>query len=243
MESGLWTVIAVSVPLVGAFLLPLPAACRRACATFLRLLLVLASLAASLLLVPGALAGQTASFILNGPLGISFPLAADALAVFMALVSSLVGAVIMLFSFDYISHYQNQNEYYLMAVLFLGAMMGLVFSANLIFLYVFWEITGIASWRLIGFYRNKTDVLRADKAFLVTAFGALVMLLGILAVYGLTGTFDLTQLKGTRCHGRCPGSSSWGCSPSQPRFPSTRGSPTRASRPPPSPRSSTPRCW
>ncbi len=196
MQSGLWTVIAVSVPLVGAFLLPLVGLVSARVRNFLALLLVLASLAASLLLVPGALAGQTASFILNGPLGLSFHLEADALAVFMALVSSLVGAVIILFSFDYISHYQNQDEYYLMAVLFLGAMMGLIFSANLIFLYVFWEITGIASWRLIGFYRNKTDVLRADKAFLVTAFGALVMLLGILAVNGLTGTFDMTQLKG-----------------------------------------------
>jgi NADH:ubiquinone oxidoreductase subunit 5 (subunit L)/multisubunit Na+/H+ antiporter MnhA subunit len=83
-----------------------------------------------------------------------------------------------------------------MAVLFLGAMMGLVFSANLIFLFVFWEITGIASWRLIGFYRSPTDVLRADKAFLVTAFGALVMLVGIVAINALLGSFDLDDMKG-----------------------------------------------
>ncbi len=155
------------------------------------------SLVCSLLLVPAALAGQDVTWTAAGPLGISFTLTADALAVFMALVSSLVGAVIMLFSFDYISHYKNQDEYYLMATLFLGAMMGLVFSANLIFLFVFWEITGIASWRLIGFYRSRTDVLRADKAFLITAFGALLMLLAIVAVYGQTGSFDLAALKGT----------------------------------------------
>ena len=196
MQSGLWALIAVIMPLAGAFLLPLAGLASVRLRNLLALVFVLGSLAASIALVPGALAGQTASFLLNGPLGLSFHLEADALAVFMALVSSLVGAIIILFSFDYISHYENQDEYYLMAVLFLGAMMGLVFSANLIFLYVFWEITGIASWRLIGFYRSKTDVLRADKAFLVTAFGALVMLLGILAVNGQTGTFDLDQLKG-----------------------------------------------
>jgi len=50
---------------------------------------------------------------------------------------------------------------------------------------------------LIGFYRGKADVLKADKAFLITAAGALVMLLGVFAVYGLTGTFDLTAMKGT----------------------------------------------
>jgi NADH:ubiquinone oxidoreductase subunit 5 (subunit L)/multisubunit Na+/H+ antiporter MnhA subunit len=159
--------------------------------------MVITSLVCSLALVPDAAAGNTITFQVPGALGISFTLTADALAVFMAVVSSLVGALIMLFSLDYISHYENQNEYYLMAVLFLGSMMGLVFSANLIFLYVFWEITGIASWRLIGFYRGKADVLKADKAFLVTAFGALVMLVGILAAYGQTGSFELSAMKGT----------------------------------------------
>jgi NADH:ubiquinone oxidoreductase subunit 5 (subunit L)/multisubunit Na+/H+ antiporter MnhA subunit len=189
--------VCVLVPLGGAFVLPLlgrvSALLRNLCA----LCLVAVSLVCSVLLVPGALAGRAVSWSAAGPMGISFSLTADALAVFMAAVSSLVGTVIMLFSFDYISHYRNQNEYYLMAVLFLGAMMGLVFSSNLVFLFVFWEITGIASWRLIGFYRGKSDVLRADKAFLVTAFGALLMLLGIVAVYAQTGSFDLGALRGT----------------------------------------------
>ncbi len=197
MGRGAIVLICILVPLAGAFLLPLlgrvSATLRNMCA----LGMVLVSLVCAALLVPDALAGRTSTFEIAGPLGISFTLAADGLAVFMALVSSLVGAIIMLFSFDYISHYGNQNEYYVMAVLFLGAMMGIVFSANLIFLYVFWEITGIASWRLIGFYRGKSDVLRADKAFLVTAFGALVMLVGILAAWGQTGTFDLAAMRGT----------------------------------------------
>jgi NADH:ubiquinone oxidoreductase subunit 5 (subunit L)/multisubunit Na+/H+ antiporter MnhA subunit len=189
--------VCVMVPLGGAFVLPLlgrfSARLRNLCA----LGLILTSLVCSLALLPDALSGRETSFTLAGPLGISFSLTADALAIFMAVVSSLVGAVIMLFSFDYISHYSHQNEYYLMAALFLGAMMGLVFSSNLVFLYVFWEITTIASWRLIGFYRGTGDVLRADKSFLVTGFGALVMLVGILMVYAQTGSFDLTAMKGT----------------------------------------------
>ncbi len=189
--------VCVFTPLAGAFLLPIAGRFSPALRNYLSLLLVLVSLACSLALAAGAISGQTVSFLIPGPLGFSFSLTADALAVFMAAVSSLVGAVIILFSFDYIGHYSNQNEYYLMAVLFLGSMMGLIFSTNLVFLFVFWEITGIASWRLIGFSRGKTDVLRADKAFLITSFGALVMLVGILAVYGLTGTFDLEAMKGT----------------------------------------------
>jgi len=75
--------------------------------------------------------------------------------------------------------------------------MGLVFSANLIFLYLFWEIIAICCWRLIGFYRLKEFVKKADKAFLVTFFGAVVMLLGFIQIYGQTGTFDLTAMRGT----------------------------------------------
>ncbi len=189
--------IAVFAPLAGAFLLPLLSALSRTVRNLTALALVGASLVAALALLPGALRGDVVTFNLAAPLGLSLAFTADALAVFMAIVSSLVGAIIMLFSFDYISHYENQNEYYVMATVFLGAMMGLVFSTNLVHLFVFWEITGIASWRLIGFYRGKSDVLKADKAFLVTAAGALVMLIGILAVYGLTGTFDLATMKGT----------------------------------------------
>src|SRR5208283_1933485 len=99
--------ICVLVPLGGAFLLPLlgrvSALLRNLCA----LCLVCVSLACSLLLVPAALAGQDVTWTAAGTLGISFTLTADALAVFMAVVSSLVGSVIMLFSFDY-SHYKNQ---------------------------------------------------------------------------------------------------------------------------------------
>jgi NADH:ubiquinone oxidoreductase subunit 5 (subunit L)/multisubunit Na+/H+ antiporter MnhA subunit len=197
MGNAMLILVAVFAPLAGAFLLPLLNIASRRLRDLTALALVAASLVCSLLLVPGALEGEVVSFSLAAPLGLSLAFAADALAVFMAIVSSLVGAIIMLFSFDYISHYENQNEYYVMAVVFLGAMMGLVFSTNLVYLFVFWEITGIASWRLIGFYRGKSDVLKADKAFLITAAGALVMLIGVLAVYGLTGTFDLTAMKGT----------------------------------------------
>jgi len=74
-------------------------------------------------------------------------------------------------------------------------MMGLVFSANLVFLYLFWEITAVCSWRLIGFFRERTFVLKADKSFLVTVFGALVMLLGFIRLYQETGSFDLFTIK------------------------------------------------
>jgi NADH:ubiquinone oxidoreductase subunit 5 (subunit L)/multisubunit Na+/H+ antiporter MnhA subunit len=116
----------------------------------------------------------------------------------MGIVSAFIGAVIIFYSFGYISHYKNQNEYYLMVVLFIGSMMGIVYSTNLIFIYLFWEIAAISCWRLIGFFREKDHVIKADKAFLVTVFGALVMLIGFILIYFQTGTFDLVKMKGTR---------------------------------------------
>lgn len=195
MSNSYLLLSAVFIPLTGAFILPLIGKASERVRNVVALALVVLSLGASSCLAPSALHGTITTFTHHLPIGFDFVLTADPLAVFMAIASSLVGAVIILFSFGYISHYQNRNEYYLMVVLFLGSMMGLVYSANLIFIYIFWEITAIASWRLIGFFREKTHVLRADKAFLVTAFGALVMLIGFILIYFETGSFNLSVIK------------------------------------------------
>jgi NADH:ubiquinone oxidoreductase subunit 5 (subunit L)/multisubunit Na+/H+ antiporter MnhA subunit len=125
-------------------------------------------------------------------MGFNLSFTVDPLAVGMAIVSSLVGSIIVLYSFGYIGHYDNRNEYYLTVVLFLGSMMGIIFSSNLILLFVFWELTAICSWRLVGFFRGKNDVLRADKTFLVTVFGALVMLIGFISLQ--LGIFNLLPI-------------------------------------------------
>jgi proton-translocating NADH-quinone oxidoreductase chain N len=187
----------VFVPVIGSFILPLIGRFSKQARNILAFVFVLVSVVLSFILLPKIISGQTIT--VNYPLmpGISFILHADMLAIFMAIVASLIGAIIVLYSFGYISHYENQNEYYMMVVLFLGSMMGLVFSGNLIFLFLFWEITTIACWRLIGFFRGKIQVLRADKAFLITVFGALIMLIGFVILYNQTGSFDLQVIQNT----------------------------------------------
>ncbi len=188
-------ILIVAIPAAGAFLLPIANFFSSGFRNILALLFVASSFVLSCFLVPSILAGNTITVQYAVPMGMDFVLYADKLAIFMAMVSSFIGALIVLYSFSYISHYSNQNEYYVMVVLFLGSMMGLVFSGNLILMFVFWEITAIASWRLIGFYRDKHVVLKADKSFLVTVFGALVMLLGFIMLYADTGTFNLAGIK------------------------------------------------
>ncbi|MCU0652200.1 MAG: NADH-quinone oxidoreductase subunit L [Candidatus Omnitrophica bacterium] len=185
----------IFIPILGAFALPILGRFSLRLRNWLALILILAPFVLSLLLASAILSGKTINITQLIPLGFNLSFSADILALFMALVSSLISAVIILYSFGYISHYSNQNEYYCLVVLFLGSMMGIIFSQNLILLYIFWEMTAIVSWRLIGFFRGKQDILRADKAFLITACGALLMLIGFISIYQLTGSFDIPVIK------------------------------------------------
>lgn len=182
----------IFVPTLGSLFLPLLGKASEKLRNAASLIFVAVSFIGSCLLWPAA--GEGVAVFRGLPLGFNFSIGADGLAVFMALVSSLISSLIVLYSFRYISHYDNRNEYYFMVTLFLGSMMGLIFSRNLILLYIFWEITAIASWRLIGFFREPLYVLRADKSFLVTGFGALLMLLGFLMLGTEAGSFELSDL-------------------------------------------------
>ena len=186
---------AICVPLLGAFLIPIFGKAITKLRNALALIFVLTALLCSILLLPYAVADNDAVIHIYLPLGLSIGFHADALAVFMAITYTLVSSVIVLYSFGYIKDYPNQNEYYLMICLFIGAMMGLVYSSNLILLYMFWEITSFCSWRLIGFYRDRTALIRANKAFITTVLGALIMLIGFIGIYAETGTFDLSVIR------------------------------------------------
>lgn len=195
MNKEILILLTVFTPLIGALLLPLFAMISEKVRNFFALAIALTAFTCAALLIPDAMAGTITSISLSLPFGFNFIFHADMLAVFMATVSSFVSSIIIIYSFGYISHYDNRTEYYIMVNMFLGAMMGLVYAGNLILLYVFWEITAITSWRLIAFFRKDEFVLRADKAFLVTFFGAVMMLLGFIMIYSQAGTFDLLKLK------------------------------------------------
>lgn len=189
--------ISILVPLVGATLLPVLGRIGSKLRNSAALAFVAIAFICAAFALPYLIAGNPLSLHFELPLGLSFGFYADALALFMAMTASFVGAVIVLYSFGYIKEYDNQNEYYMMVTLFIGAMMGLVFSTNLIFMYMFWEISAVCCWRLIGFYREKNTIRYANKAFVITVAGALIMLIGFIGIYGETGTFDLSAMKGT----------------------------------------------
>ena len=195
------TLLTVFVPIIGALTIPLASLISKSARSAWSVLLGGATALLPLFLLPTAISGGETIIRKEFILGLDFILIIDPLSIFMSIVSSFVGFLIIVYSLGYIHHEENQNEYYLMVVLFIGSMMGLVYSGNLIFMYLFWEIIAICCWRLIGFYRLKDHILKADKAFLVTFFGAVVMLLGFIQIYGSTNSFDMTAMRGTMIPG------------------------------------------
>jgi proton-translocating NADH-quinone oxidoreductase chain N len=201
MKTETITLLTVLVPILGSLTIPLAGAISRAARSAWSVVLGAVTVVLPMTLIPFALGGG--ELVSRHPFvfGLDLVLVIDPLSIFMSIVSSFVGFLIIVYSLGYIRHEENQNEYYLMVVLFIGSMMGLVFSGNLVFMYLFWEIIAICCWRLIGFYRVREHVRRADKAFLMTFFGAVVMLLGFILIYNQTGTFDLTEMRGTLVSG------------------------------------------
>ena len=139
MTNNIQTIILLTifVPIVGSLTIPLAGLISKRARSFWSVLLALATTSFSMLLIPFALKGGELTFRKTMALGLDFIIVADGLSVFMAIVSSFIGALIVIYSLGYIGHEENQNEYYLIVLLFIGAMMGLVFSANLIFMYLF----------------------------------------------------------------------------------------------------------
>jgi NADH:ubiquinone oxidoreductase subunit 5 (subunit L)/multisubunit Na+/H+ antiporter MnhA subunit len=196
MNNAFWLITAVAVPIFGPLLIPVFSKLTKKSSKWIALALGAVTFFAVINLLSPSLNGNIPFLGIRFPLGFNLVLKADPLAVFMALVSSSLSFVIIYYSMSYISHYKHKAEYFATVVLFLGAMMGLVFSMNLFWMFIFWEITAFCSWRLVGFFRTPNDVLKADKTFIVTAFGALCMLLGIVIVYAQFGHVELELLKG-----------------------------------------------
>jgi NADH:ubiquinone oxidoreductase subunit 5 (subunit L)/multisubunit Na+/H+ antiporter MnhA subunit len=187
----------ILVPLLGSLLIPLIgwAGWRKSTGWLAVLLIGCTHLLTWPLLGP-ALAGRTGTLSIPLYRWVSFTINMDALAVFMAFTASLIATLIAVYSLGYIKHTNHEPEYYFIVTLFVGAMMGLVFSGNLIFLYLFWEISALACWRLIGYFRDPEYIWKADKAFLITFGGAVFMLLGFAMIFAQYGTFELAELKG-----------------------------------------------
>jgi len=113
----------------------------------------------------------------------------DPLAAVMLVMVSFVGLLIFIYSVGYMAHDENFTRFFTFLSLFAAAMLGVVIANSLLLLFICWELVGLASYLLIGFWFHKSSAAAAaKKAFITTRIGDIGLLLGMVWLYAETGT-------------------------------------------------------
>ncbi|MGO3496556.1 MAG: proton-conducting transporter transmembrane domain-containing protein, partial [Staphylococcus equorum] len=129
--------------------------------------------------------------------GMNFDLYVDGLGLLFSLLITGIGSLIVLYSISYLSRQEQLGNFYCYLLLFMGAMLGVVLSDNIIMLYLFWELTSFSSFLLISFWRDKqASIYGAQKSMLVTVFGGLSLLGGLILLSLAGGSTSIQELIG-----------------------------------------------
>ncbi|GHE20716.1 monovalent cation/H+ antiporter subunit A [Halomonas urumqiensis] len=153
----------------------------------LGLLLTLAQL-------PGIAAGESLRFAAAWipSLGLDLALRLDGLSVLFNLLILGIGLLILLYAHFYLSPEEPYGRFYAYLILFMASMVGIVMSDNLLLLWLYWELTSISSFLLIGFWSHRSDARKgARMALTVTGAGGLALLAGLLLLGDMAGSFDI----------------------------------------------------
>ena len=119
----------------------------------------------------------------------------DPISVMMLVVVTTISFMVHLYSIGYMHGETGFARFFAFLSLFSFSMLGLVIATNIFQMYIFWELVGVSSFLLIGFYYQKPSAVSASKkAFIVTRFADLGFLIGILILSFVTGTFDFAKL-------------------------------------------------
>lgn len=141
----------------------------------------------------GAVMTQTWSWLPQ--LGIDFSFRLDSLGLLFALLISGIGTLIYIYAYYYLNPKNSLSKLYLLLMLFMAAMLGISLSNNLIILLVFWELTSISSFLLVGYWSNYEAAQRGSRmALTITGLGGLAMLGGFVLLGQITGTYQLDQI-------------------------------------------------
>jgi multicomponent Na+:H+ antiporter subunit A len=146
-----------------------------------------------------AASGNAAGAIAWAPsIGVDLSWFIDGLSLTFALLISGIGTLIVIFSGGYLKGHPRQGRFFSFMLLFMGAMQGLVLADGFVTLFVFWELTSITSFLLIGFDNHREAARRAAfQALVVTGMGGLSLLAGLLLIWGMVGTPSMSGLLAT----------------------------------------------
>nr|ANS11060.1 NADH dehydrogenase subunit 5 [Euphronia guianensis] len=200
-----WIISFVTLPvpmLIGVGLLLLPAATKklRRRWAFASVLLLSIGLLFSIDLVIQQINSNSIyqyvwSWTINNDFSLEFEHLIDPLTSIFSLLITKVGIFFLIYSDNYMSHDQGYLRFFAYMSFFTTSMLGLVTSSNLIQIYIFWELVGMCSYLLIGFWFTRPIASNAcQKAFVTNRVGDFGLLLGILGLYWITGSFEFHDL-------------------------------------------------
>ena len=128
-------------------------------------------------------------------IGLNLGLQLDGLSLMFALLITGIGLLIIVYAHSYLGTNDPVGKFYSTLMLFMAAMLGIVLSDNLLLLMVFWELTSISSFLLVGYWKHRADARAgARMALAVTGGGGLVMLGGFVLLGQIAGTYELSQM-------------------------------------------------
>nr|YP_010696800.1 NADH dehydrogenase subunit F [Pleurospermum szechenyii]WCF69665.1 NADH dehydrogenase subunit F [Pleurospermum szechenyii] len=135
------------------------------------------------------------SWIINNDFSLEFGYLIDPLTSIMSILITTIGILVLIYSDNYMSYDQGYLRFFAYMSFFSTSMLGLVTSSNLIQIYIFWELVGMCSYLLIGFWFTRPVAANAcQKAFVTNRVGDFGLLLGILGFYWITGSFEFRDL-------------------------------------------------
>lgn len=190
---------AVLVGFIGAFAAPLLHQVGKRRAGLLITLLPLGLFAFFAGYLPAMAAGSSVETDIAWvpDLGIHLAFRLDGLALLFALLITGIGTLVVIYATGYMAGHIYEGRFYLMLLAFLSAMLGLVLADNLLTVFLFWELTSITSYLLIGFEHQKAEARSAAlQAFLVTGGGGLALLGGLILLGMAGGTYQISDLAG-----------------------------------------------
>ncbi|MBN8502872.1 MAG: monovalent cation/H+ antiporter subunit A [Burkholderiales bacterium] len=194
----LWALAAM--PWLGALLLALLPP-RRVLAAAVAGAVALTGLALTLSMAPAVFEGQVPAWRIDWlpQLGMALGFRVDGLAWLLAFLITGIGALIVLYGAWYLSPKDPAPRFFTFLLLFMGAMLGVVLSDNLLLLVLFWELTSLSSFLLIGYWHHRHDARQgARMALTLTGAGGLCLLAGVLLIGHIVGSMDLATVLGSR---------------------------------------------
>ncbi|PTX55498.1 multisubunit potassium/proton antiporter PhaA subunit /multisubunit potassium/proton antiporter PhaB subunit [Litoreibacter ponti] len=187
----------VALPFLGALLPGLMNQAGRAACAGVTFMVTLSALVGLLTNAPAVFAGEVVQVGVDWLplLGMNFTLMLDALGFFFACLILGIGLLIITYGRYYLSRKDNMGEFFTYLLLFQGAMVGIVLSDNILLLLVFWELTSLSSFLLIGYWKHLPEGRQgARMALTVTGMGGLAMIGGMLILGQIAGSYDLSVI-------------------------------------------------